>query len=161
MQKISLWVFLLFYMQTESLISKKGSTLIRVDFLERPKIQDTGNNILSTETTKISITIKKELSSTIVTLGKVFTIGSYLAFIMAIAMSPFKSSKSFWIFMNMAQLLSYIPILACDLPSNLRYFIIEYFGVSKASIPFDGLPEWIPNPFKYFLNFKTDPLNYV
>jgi hypothetical protein len=57
-------------------------------------------------------------------------------------------------FLGMIQMLSYIPLLHCKIPENFKYF-----GVSKVSIPFESLPDWVPNPISFGNNFIIDPNN--
>jgi cysteine-rich repeat protein len=91
----------------------------------------------------------------------------YATFIMVIAMNSFDSKPLFWIFINMLQMIFYIPLIDCNIPSDLLIFIIENLGVSKCSIPFEllpfyqwmQLPSWIPNPNYLIAKFKNKPLN--
>lgn len=78
---------------------------------------------------------------------------------MTIAVNPFKSKPSFWIFINMMQILSYIPVIDCNVPSKLEYFLTVHFGLSKCSIPFDLLPSWMYNPMDFIAKFKTKSLS--
>lgn len=83
----------------------------------------------------------------------------YTTFGLIIGLNPFKSNPSFWIFIDMMQMLSYLPLINCRIPENLEVFLTEYFGISKLSIPFDLLPDWVPNPTNFLKKFRTDPYN--
>ena len=83
----------------------------------------------------------------------------YATFGLIVGLNPFKSNPSFWILSDMMQMLSYLPLINCRIPENLEVFLTEYFGISKLSIPFDLLPDWVPNPTNFLKNFRTDAYN--
>lgn len=120
---------------------------------------DIGDNDLKQK--KFTTAARRQLyiSSSLQTVGIGFLASTYISFIMTIGVNPFKSKPSFWIFVSMIQMLSYIPVLDCNIPLNLDYFLTTYFGISKTSIPFDSLPSWVPNPKDLMAKFKTEPLN--
>jgi len=63
---------------------------------------------------------------------------------------------SFWSFVNMVQIISYIPLLKLEIPYNFQIFLTEYLSVAKVAIPFNLLP--IPNPLDFLKAFITDSL---
>ena len=107
---------------------------------------DSRNDYLSKSNFKLPAKRQLKISTTLGTFGLGFIASTYMTFIMAIGVNPFKSKPEFWIFISTVQILSYIPVLSCVLPINLKYFLVNYFGVSKSSIPFDSFPSWMPNP---------------
>ena len=58
-------------------------------------------------------------------------------------------------------MIAYLPLINCTMPENFKFFIIEFFGISKASIPFEYLPDWIPNPLSFLDSFKTKPIHPI
>lgn len=99
------------------------------------------------------------ISEVLAKLGSVFLWLTYATLIITIGINPFKSKPSFWVFMSLMQMLSYIPVLNSIAPETLKLILTTYFGVSKSSIPFELLPSWIPNPKDFIAKFETDPLN--
>ena len=66
---------------------------------------------------------------------------------------------SFWIFINMIQMLFYLPTLDCILPYNFEIFISEYMSIKDVSIPFNILPDFLWNPLNIFSGLMTLPFN--
>lgn len=122
-------------------------------------IYDIGSNTLLTEKVSGPALRKLYISQSVGSMGSGLSMASWIIFIIEMGLNPFKSSKSFWVFVNMVQMISYLPLLDCEIPSNLRVILTEYLGMSKASFPFDSLPSWVPNPLTYLEWFKTSPLN--
>ncbi len=93
--------------------------------------------------------------------GSAFNGISLATFALAVGMSMFQSTAvgSFWSFVNMLQILSFLPIIDCNIPYNFEVFITQYLTVSQVTIPFNMLPSWMPNPLDYFSGFVTDALN--
>jgi len=108
-------------------------------------IQDFAENLLLNTKFQIPAIRYLILTETVQTVGNLFVIIGYLGLIMTIGLSSFKSSTEFWAFLSTLQILSYLPLIDCIIPLNMKSFFADYFGVSKSSIPFDSLPEWI-NP---------------
>ncbi len=59
----------------------------------------------------------------------------------------------------MLQILSYIPAIGCQIPSNLQVFLTEYLAVAKMTVPLKALPGFIPNPLGWLGDFLTVPVN--
>ena len=146
--------------------SLKGKTeTIYVRFNNRELIKDAGGNALSTQVLHayalryvyVSDAEKAALDGA----GSAFTSSSLVSFGLVIGLCLLQSVAvgSFWIFVNMLQVLSYVPAISCEFPNNLEVFLTEYLTVGKVSIPFDILPSWIPNPLSYLSGFITTPFN--
>ena len=129
-----------------------------VTFLDQRLIKDNYQNSLMTEVVSGPATRKIIISDAVDTSGNVFSIANYIALILTILLSG-KSNPAFWIFVSMIQMLSYLPLLNCSVSGNLKHFIKTYFGASKASIPFDSFPSWVPNPTSYINRFIVPPNN--
>ena len=138
----------------------KGSTeMFHVEFKDLSLIYDRGGNSL--KTSKYSKPALRQFFSepTLESIGSGFNIIAWMLFIIEIGLSPFKSSGSFWPYINMLQILSYLPAIDCDIPSNLRTVLTEYLGTTKSSLPFEYLPSWVPNPINLLELFHTPPIN--
>lgn len=120
---------------------------------------DSGHNELRVKSFETPATRQLYIQPALSAAGASFLGLTYATFIITVGVNPFKSKPPFWIFMSMIQMLSFTPVLNCEMPSNLEEILTKYFGVSKSSIPFDDLPTWVPNPRKFIAKFKTDPLN--
>eukprot|EP01022_Parablepharisma_sp_SALTPOND_P000759 TRINITY_DN104_c0_g1_i1.p1 TRINITY_DN104_c0_g1~~TRINITY_DN104_c0_g1_i1.p1 ORF type:complete len:558 (-),score=49.25 TRINITY_DN104_c0_g1_i1:6073-7746(-) len=72
---------------------------------------------------------------------------------------------SFWSFINMLQIISYLPSINCNIPPNLEILLTEYLTMKKLVFPFSSLPNFIPNPLfwvNYFVNVPlTDKLKVL
>ena len=118
------------------------------------------NNVLRVKTKKW--TYSSGLEQTVLdNAGSAFSAVSYLTLAFALAMCLFQSAAvgAFWSFVNMLQILSYLPIIDCDLPSNFEIFITEYLTVSQVVFPFQMLPQFVPNPLSFLTDFLTAALN--
>ena len=93
--------------------------------------------------------------------GSAFNSASFLTLALALGLALFQSSAvgSFWAFVNMLQIISYLPIIDCVIPYNFEIFLTEYLTVSKLVFPFAALTDYIPNPLSYLSQFITNPLN--
>ncbi len=128
-------------------------------------IQDkAGNNLatqeLTTATKKYSYMSTTEAAA-LSSAGSAFSAVSFVSLALAVGMCMFQSTAvgSFWSFVNMLQILSYLPIIDCDLPYNFEILLTQYLTVSQVTIPFNMLPDWVPNPLTYIGDFATDVLN--
>lgn len=130
-----------------------------VTFRDQSLIYDRGKNPLSIRFLSKPALRQFYAEPLLETLGTGFNVAAWTIFAIEMSLNLFKSSQSFWLFINMLQLLTYLPVLSCALPENLRAFLIQYSGTGQSSIPFDSLPAWIPNPLIYLEWFKTRPVN--
>jgi len=121
-------------------------------------IQDFAGNLLINTRFQIPAVRYLILTEGVQTVGNLFVIIGYLGLIITMGLSSFKSSTEFWAFLSTLQILSYLPLIDCTIPSNMKSFFTDYFGVSKSSIPFDSLPGWI-NPLNLLAFFKGEPYN--
>ena len=105
----------------------------------------------------ISDTEKAAVEST----GTAFSSSSLLTLLLMLGISLFQSATigSFWAFVNMLQILSYLPMMGCIIPYNLELFLTEYLTVKKMVFPFHLIPGIPFNPFSAFADFITKPLN--
>ncbi len=88
--------------------------------------------------------------------GNAFKVLSMVTIAVVLASNAMTSvaSGAFWAFMDMLQLISYLPLIDLELPSNMYLFLTKYMSANSLSIPFDMLPDWIPDPTKYFDYFS-------
>jgi hypothetical protein len=122
-------------------------------------IQDVAGNLLFGTKFQVPAIRYLILAGAIQTAGQTFAIISYLGLLVTMCLSSSKSSIEFWAFLGTIQILSYLPLIDCTIPSNMKTFFIDYFGVSKSSIPFESLPEWVPNPLNFLALFEGEPYN--
>ena len=116
-----------------------------VRFKDRNLIVDAFGFPLQTELIKAPALRNVIVAESVETAAAIFNIGAYITLIFAVLLSV-QSNPVFWVFVGMIQIISYIPYLDCEAPENLVYFLNQFFALSKASIPFDSLPSWFPNP---------------
>ncbi len=144
---------------------KGKSETFNVQFNDLALIRDNGDNKLSTplitarapKYTYASAAEKAAVSTS----GSAFQAVTLATFALVIVLSMLQSAAvgSFWIFVNMLQLLSYIPAIDCVFPYNLNAFLTQYMSVSSVSIPYSILPDWVPNLLSYLSDFVTEPFN--
>ena len=93
--------------------------------------------------------------------GTAFNLASFLTFGLTLGMSLLQSTAvgSFWVFVNMLQVLFYISAINCELPYALEVFLTRYMMVSKVCFPFSMMPSWFPNPENYLTMFVTEEFN--
>eukprot|EP00826_Nyctotherus_ovalis_P037999 TRINITY_DN3520_c0_g1_i10.p1 TRINITY_DN3520_c0_g1~~TRINITY_DN3520_c0_g1_i10.p1 ORF type:complete len:539 (+),score=102.67 TRINITY_DN3520_c0_g1_i10:155-1771(+) len=93
--------------------------------------------------------------------GDAFGSASIATVILMLAIALFQSAaiSSFWNFINMLQLLSYLPALNCLMPYNLEIFLTQYLTVEGIALPFSMLPDFALNPMRYIDSFVTDPFS--
>ncbi len=65
----------------------------------------------------------------------------------------------FWAFVNLVQMLMYIPLINVTIPPNFMSLLTDYLTLCQIVIPFNLIPSWIPNPQQYFDWFFTSPLS--
>jgi len=82
-----------------------------------------------------------------------------LVFMLGLASFQICAVGSLWHFINMIQILSYIPLLDCKIPSNYRLILTDYLTIKKLAIPLDFIPDFPFSPFSYLPQFMTKPLN--
>ena len=152
--------------QTKILCSFSTSQVFFVVNFTRPKIiQDNANNSLSTAILQAralpNIYISEAEQAAVSGSGGGFSATSFFTFALVVVISMFQGAAvgSFWSFVNMLQIISYLPIIDCDLPYNLQIFLTNYLTVSQVSFPWKMLPDYIPNPLYLFRFFLTAPLN--
>jgi len=135
-----------------------------IKFTKPAMIKDLAGNILNTPIltakTMRAIYISPTEQAVVEGAGSSFTVSSMVTFGVVIGMSALQSTVvgGFWSFVNMVQIISYIPILKLEIPYNLQIFLTEYLTVSKVAIPFNLLPKGIPNPLDFLSAFVTDSL---
>lgn len=127
-----------------------------VNFQNREFIEDISQSKLQTASVSAPALKMDVIKEELKTAGSLLSASSYITLLVSVLLS-FKSNPAFWVYIGMMQLLSYIPLLDCTVPSNFVYFVKEFFGVSKASIPFDSFPSWVPNPTPLINKFKIAP----
>ena len=151
--------------ETEVLCSLKGRETFYLKFKNPMYITDNiGNPLSTTEITAQALKnnyMDSKQKAVVQGAGTAFSGTSIatLAFVIGMNMIQSAAVGSFWAFINMLQMLSYLPMIDCDIPQNLVVFLTQYMTVGKVSLPFDMMPSWIPNPLAYLPTFLTDPFN--
>eukprot|EP01022_Parablepharisma_sp_SALTPOND_P012507 TRINITY_DN1609_c0_g2_i1.p1 TRINITY_DN1609_c0_g2~~TRINITY_DN1609_c0_g2_i1.p1 ORF type:complete len:1244 (+),score=61.49 TRINITY_DN1609_c0_g2_i1:84-3815(+) len=146
--------------------SLKGKTeIFYVTFAEPIFVTDLEGNLLKTPLiharSKRFLYISPAQKATTEATGSAFSMSSLLTFGIVIGINLLQSAAigSFWAFINMLQILSYIPIIDCELPYNLEVFLSEYLTVSKVAFPFQVFAGYIPNPLEYISGYLINPFN--
>ena len=116
-----------------------------VTFKNPEYIKDKYDNSLQTRVISASAKRLVLIQEYLSTAGDFLSTTSYITLICSVLLSM-KSNPAFWVYISMMQILSYIPLIDVTVPGNYLHFVKEFFGVSKASIPFDSFPDWVPNP---------------
>jgi len=128
------------------------------------KITDLYGNTLSTKNLHANtlrfLYISDAQKASIEATGAAFSVSTFMTFGLVITMSMLQSTAigSFWTFVNMIQLASYIPILKCKIPYNLQVFFTQYMSVSKVVFPLKLLPDFILNPLNILKAFITESI---
>eukprot|EP01022_Parablepharisma_sp_SALTPOND_P001165 TRINITY_DN105725_c2_g1_i1.p1 TRINITY_DN105725_c2_g1~~TRINITY_DN105725_c2_g1_i1.p1 ORF type:complete len:1460 (-),score=75.94 TRINITY_DN105725_c2_g1_i1:591-4970(-) len=136
-----------------------------LQFTDPNYIKDLGNNTLATPILSARamrfIYVPETQQAAIEGAGDTFSASGFVTFGVVIGVNMLQSCAlgAFWAFVNMLQIVSYIPIINCQLPYNLEVFLTQYLTVSKVVFPFKALPKWIPNPLHYVTAFLTDSLS--
>ena len=134
-----------------------------VQFNDRSRIQDLAGNSLATEflTAKTGRHKYRTTDDTVGTLGAIIKYSLTSTFLLMLFLSIFLGLPigSLWHFLNMLQILSYLPMLNYDLPDNFRTVLVEYLSGDFFALPFDMIPEFPYNPLNYLSVFITEPFN--
>eukprot|EP01022_Parablepharisma_sp_SALTPOND_P028562 TRINITY_DN71152_c0_g1_i1.p1 TRINITY_DN71152_c0_g1~~TRINITY_DN71152_c0_g1_i1.p1 ORF type:complete len:1645 (-),score=40.75 TRINITY_DN71152_c0_g1_i1:653-5587(-) len=155
-----------FSLQAEVNCSLRGEAeIFYVELTEPSYVRDYANNSLQTTVlsarAKRYVYISKDQQAAVEGAGTSFSASSFLTFALVLGANLMQSAAvgAFWTFINMLQLISYVPIISCELPHNLEVFLTEYLTVGRVAFPFRLLPGYLPNPFAYFTAFITFPFN--
>ncbi len=130
------------FIETNVKCSLKGYERFQVTFRNPQLVQDLHNNSLQnpviTANTLSYVYVNPTQRAVLEGAGDTFTVMTFLTFAFVIGMNLLQSAAvgSFWAFINMLQLLSYIPVINCTLPYTLEVFLTQYLSVSKVSFPF-------------------------
>lgn len=138
---------------------------LHVTFNNRSLLQDLSENSLSSE--KLigkalrSIFISNSEKAGAEAMGAGFQAASLTTFVGSIGINLFQSFAmgSFWILVDTIQILTYLPLIDCLVPANLEIVLSDYFTIAEIKIPFDLVPEWIPNPKTYLEFFEIIPFS--
>lgn len=144
---------------------KSGKMIFIVHFEDLFLLVDDSGNELTTDTLR-SIPIRasyisKDSLSTIEGAGAIVEVSNIATYaimgvsllVQSVAIEPF------WAFMNMLQVLSYLPILDLEIPYILEMFLTEYLSLTGLTIPTELLPDFPYNPAKYANQFLSDAFN--
>eukprot|EP00826_Nyctotherus_ovalis_P018376 TRINITY_DN15501_c0_g1_i13.p1 TRINITY_DN15501_c0_g1~~TRINITY_DN15501_c0_g1_i13.p1 ORF type:complete len:281 (+),score=54.01 TRINITY_DN15501_c0_g1_i13:379-1221(+) len=139
-----------------------GNTYI-VHFKSNWLIEDTSGNALATNTLtakaqKYEYAESEEAAAAVGAVIKYTTLGTFV-FMVFLSLFQGYAVSSFCHFINMLQILSYLPVLNCELPSNYRIVLTEYLSDQIVALPFSLIPEFPYNPLNYLTVFLTEPLN--
>ena len=156
----------LIVIKTRILCSITGrKELFTVKFNDPSLITDAGYNILDTPSSSVLASKYAYVSDfqrvVIKGAGNTFSATSLTTFGIVVGCNLVFSTTigSFWSFLNMLQMISYVPIIPCDLPYNLNILLTQYLVVSQANIPFEILSGYVPTPLSFLKRFATPPLN--
>jgi len=132
-------------------------------FKDRSKIQDSAGNFLVTEfltakAGKYKYRITDSAAGTAGAAIKYATMSTF-AFMFFLSLFHGYAVGSLWHFINMLQILSYLPLLNYDLPNDFRMVLTEYLSDDFFVLPFNLIPEFPYNPLNYLSVFITEPLN--
>lgn len=141
-------------------VGGKAETL-EVRFKDRSLLQDESGNHLKTEVLTGPALRQIKLPSGVETLGQVVRAASFLTLGAMLGMNLFQSVAvgSFWSFINMLQVIAYLPVIPCAIPDNFLTFLEEYLTIGEFAIPFDMLPDFIPKPERLFEFFDGIEFN--
>jgi hypothetical protein len=59
----------------------------------------------------------------------------------------------------MVQMLMLVPMINVLIPPNFMTLLTQYLTMCQITIPFNLLPDWVPNPLSYFNFFFTLPVS--
>jgi len=105
--------------------------------------------------------LKKDDQVLVDNIGTAFSFFTLLTLFVLICINLLQSTilGSFWAFINMIQIIFYVPLINCVLPANFEYFLTNYLSACRIVIPFNLLPSWIPRPQDFLTQFLTVPFN--
>lgn len=142
--------------------SLKRADICTVTFKNRMVITDLSGNSLETETVKAKLPEHRFTSSeaALVAAGTAISAASTgtLVFALGVSLLQGYAVGSLWHFVNMVQILSYIPLLNGCVPANYKIVLTDYLAVKSIVLPFDVLPDFF-DPLSHLSRFLTDPLN--
>ena len=130
-------------------------------FNSATSITDVAGNAPTITVLKTKARSKKYISpsskAVVSTTGVFFTAASYATLALSLGIVLFQSVGvgSFWSFVNILQIISYIPVIDCYIPPVLEIFLTQYLTMGKIVLPFDLLPDWIPNPIGWLSNWAV------
>ena len=134
-----------------------GTEIFVIRFKRPDFITDLSNNSMTSSVYKAQALkyVPDSVKAAVSQAGTTFTASAFATFGLVLLMNLVKSAAigSFWAFVNMLQILSYIPLINFNLPYNLETFMTQYLSVSKITPPYSALPNWIPNVTSYFSSF--------
>jgi len=140
----------------------RGGESCTLAFKNKEFVTDLNGNPLETEIIKMKLprSIHEE-SEGIKVVGEVINAASTYAVIAMLGLSLIQGYAigPLWHFINMVQMLSYIPLLDCNVPNIFKLLLTEYLTITKIAIPFNLIPDFPSNPLSQFTRFLTEPLN--
>eukprot|EP00826_Nyctotherus_ovalis_P044318 TRINITY_DN4779_c0_g2_i7.p1 TRINITY_DN4779_c0_g2~~TRINITY_DN4779_c0_g2_i7.p1 ORF type:complete len:312 (+),score=42.09 TRINITY_DN4779_c0_g2_i7:81-1016(+) len=146
--------------------SLQGSHQLYIVTFENPSlIPSADGNLLITTVLQANARYYKYTSSGETTImdivGGGFASVSTATLLLMVGVSLFQSTAmgSLWTFVNMLQLLFYLPGLNCFIPYNLEVFLTEYLSIKDIAIPFNMIPDFPLNSVRCFEFFATSPLS--
>lgn len=140
---------------------QKGETVYTVMFKQVSLVVDLSGNALATSVLRVKTEGGKyEISAEARIVGAVIEHASTWSILSMILLSVFQGQAigSLWHFINMIQVLSYLPLLDCEIPDNFRLILTEYLAIRKLAVPLDKFPAFF-NPMSRLTSFITNPFN--
>jgi len=144
---------------------QNNAQIFQVAFTKPLLVTDTSNNTLTTPTMQVYskrfVYIPDSEKAAMESTGSAFDSSSSVTFILLLGFSMFQSVAmgSFWAFINMLQMISFLPLINVELPSFFETVINDYLTIKRVSIPLKALPDFIFNPLELLASFITKPFN--
>jgi len=119
-------------------------------------MQDFGQNKLITSTIRIKsiryLYVSDVQQIAVESTGNFFRTATLLTLGLVLGMNLIQSMavNSFWDFVNMLQVIVYIPLISFSFPYNFQTFITKYLTISRITVPFKLFGDYIPNPLSLF-----------
>ena len=140
----------------------RGGEQCAFTFENKEFITDLSENPLETEVLKMKLPkFTHEESEGIKAIGGTINAASTYTIIVILGLSLFQGQAvgSLWDFINMVQMVSFIPLLDCNIPNIFRLLLTEYLTITKVVIPFNSIPDFPYDPLSQLTRFLTEPLN--
>jgi len=152
--------------QTKIYCNIKGTQeTIFINITQPHLISDLSQNYLATNYVQAravkSLYISQEEVQAIEAVGGILSWSSLFMLILMVVINILQSFAigMFWTFVNMLQVLLYLPIINTDIPSNTDLFLTKYMSACKVVFPFKLIPGFNELLAKVLFAFKTDPVN--
>lgn len=136
-----------------------------IEFDSTNLITDLAYNSMSSKIYQVSslsyVYISEGMKKAAEAVGDAANSMSLIAFLVMLLFSLLKTAVmgNLWIFINMIQFLSYLPVIDCYIPYCLEQFLTEHMTIKEVTIPFEMLPDSFWTPLDSLAAFVTEPFN--